>query len=292
MHYAADSEAAMGKLSLLMVHHDDHAEVLRGGVDDAETRSATAAERPASPQAPSHLWDEGGDPNDLPAQRWGVIAPADERGDVLLRQIRPLIEHRRRQQGAEPIIYRVEPSHVDTVEKAARWRKTVFETGAKMTEDLPRYQLILGDLHEVPIALQQSQGGDGYVGRLAFDDLAAYSRYAEKVIAWEGGTPGEPGAALFHTVHDGTKATEAGYGALVAPGLQLARAAKGAGSSPRGRSTRSGTCTPPIPTTSSAQQARRNPRSCSPSATARARRETAGPLLRISVPAREPWHSG
>src|ERR1044071_3344498 len=49
---------------------------------------------------PEELWGDEDAPDDLARQRWGIIAPAGERGDRLIDAIAPLVAQRRRQQGA------------------------------------------------------------------------------------------------------------------------------------------------------------------------------------------------
>ena len=207
----------MSDLNLLMVHADDHSPMLEEVAEDAI--------RPGEADAamPEHLWDEGGDPNDLEAQRWGVIAPEGPRGDRLLQVIQPLIDRRREQQGGHEVkVYRV-PEKMSPAE-AAVWKKTVYRDQSDLDIDLPRYQLILGDLHEVPLAIQQMQATDGFVGRLAFDEDDHYAAYVDKLLRWEGApSTHREGRAIFHTVHDGTAATRVGHRSLVSPGLEVAR---------------------------------------------------------------------
>lgn len=207
----------MSDLHLLMVHADDH-----GAVMDDVPEAAARAERVAQ-EMPDHLWDDGGDPNDLSLQRWGVIAPAGPRGDRLLALIQPLVARRREQQGGAAIqVYRVPPKM--TPSQAAVWKKTVFRAQTDLDVALPRYQLILGDLHEVPLSVQQIQGTDGLVGRLTFSRDEDYEAYADKVLRWERAPANHrEGRSIFHTVHDRTHATEIGYRAMIEPGLRLAR---------------------------------------------------------------------
>ncbi len=55
-------------MQLLMVHGDDDGgQVLPDGVSGDATQGVA---RPAAGAGPEHLWDEGGDPNDLSLQRW------------------------------------------------------------------------------------------------------------------------------------------------------------------------------------------------------------------------------
>ncbi|MDC0746014.1 hypothetical protein [Polyangium mundeleinium] len=217
-------------LHLLLSHDDDGSAFLEGGLPtDA---AAEHEERPEARPGPTHLWDEGDDPDDLVAQRWGVIVPEGTTGDRLLELVRPLLEARRAAQGGHEVKVFRAPSRLDMA-GAARWRKEVFDRGADLAIDLPRYQLILGDLDQVPFALQQVQQSDGFVGRLAFPDERGYEAYVHKILAAEHAAAcASPPHATFYTVHDGTAATAATYRALVRPGLDLVRQRLDAGQFP------------------------------------------------------------
>ncbi len=208
-------------MQLLMVHADDREPVL----PEAGLPGDTAADEggPAKVRTPEHLWDEGGDPNDLDLQRWSVIAPEGEEGDRLIGAVGELIRARCEQMGIPEIEpYRVPPKMTEA--EAARWQKTVFDPGADLSVELPRYLMILGDLHQVPMELQKVLGADAFVGRLAFEQEDDYASYAAKVLRWEG-QPHEAqrGRSLFFTVHDGSPATYLGHQALVSPGLEMVR---------------------------------------------------------------------
>jgi len=216
-------------LNLLMVHADDHAPVLADGLPDAAAPVRRDDDAPAAEAG--HFWDEGGDPNDLAAQRWGVIAPQGPEGDRLLAVIRPLIDHRQAQQGDAVKIYRV-PAGM-SLDAALRWKKREFDAGADLNIEVPRYQMILGDLDQVSLAVQQVQASDGYVGRLALAHEDDYAAYVDKLLRWERmseGT-GKPDS-LFFTVHDGTAATAVGHRALVGPGVDVVRKRQASGQYP------------------------------------------------------------
>jgi hypothetical protein len=215
-------------LNLLMVHADDHAPVLAEGI--AESTAQGQHVGGATDEA-GHFWDEGGDPNDIELQRWGVIAPQGPEGDRLLALIRPLIEHRQAQQGDPVRVYRV-PSRLSQ-DEAMRWKKREFDSGAELNIEVPRYQLILGDLDQVSLGSQQVQASDGYVGRLAFDREEDYGAYVDKLLRWERAAAGlgKPDS-LFFTVHDGTAATAVGHRALVAPGVEVVRRRQQSGQYP------------------------------------------------------------
>lgn len=207
-------------LGLLLADADSHTPHLAKPLAEQTGRRHNPLQKGPLPKL---LWNEGGDAGSLPQQRWGVIVPQGEEGDALLDRIAPLIAHRRRQQDDQPIpIFRA-PSKADDVE-AALWRKQQFDSGKDTREALPRYQLILGNLDQVPLSIQNVQSIDGFVGRLAFDDADGYRAYAEKVLRYENQTArSDSGQALFFTVHDGTDATKAGYESLMAPGVAMAQ---------------------------------------------------------------------
>lgn len=211
------------RIDLLLAHADDCAPMLVG-VDRTAPGLAPAPEpRPK----PDELWADEDAPDDLVRQRWGILAPAGSAGDRLLDAIAPLVDHRRRQQG--PVrAYRVPPRM--TLDEAVRWKKRVFRTGVDLDCDLPRYQLILGDLDQVPLAVQQVQASDGFIGRIAFDDLDGYRAYATKVVRWEDRpAPVTEAHAILHAVRDGTSATRLGVQALIAPAADLLRRRQVAG---------------------------------------------------------------
>jgi hypothetical protein len=202
----------------------------RGGLGEEALRSAP---RPGDVESPDELWDSAGDPNDLPAQRWGLVAPAGPRGDKLLALVEPLRRWRQAAQGGAPVIdYRVR-SEMDSA-YAARWKKEIFRQEGKSELSLPRYLLLLGNLHEVPLELQQALSVDAFVGRLAFNSDAGYTAYVEKVLRWEARAASRSRASmLFYTARDGSSGTELGHQALVAPCVDACRARQDEGDFPR-----------------------------------------------------------
>ncbi|HYO72252.1 MAG TPA: hypothetical protein VEU33_39890 [Archangium sp.] len=208
------------ELELLLAHADDHRPVLESGLpDDSLGQAPTSAQRS---QMPTHLWDPGGDPNDLAAQRWGVIAPEGPAGDRLLALLAPLRQWREQQQGAPARCFRVSPGLGGP--EAVRWKNTVLRDESLPEREWPRYLLILGDLQQVSLEFQQGLGSDVFVGRLAFRDERGLSAYVDKVLRWERAPSKETRArSLFFTAHDGTAATRVGYQQLVLPSLQACR---------------------------------------------------------------------
>ncbi|MCA9541788.1 MAG: hypothetical protein KC620_22985, partial [Myxococcales bacterium] len=111
----------------------------------------------------------------------------------------------------EPEVARV-PSHLPAP-AAFTWKEQRFigEGRSALDDSVPRYRLILGDLHEVPAHVHQVLASDGFVGRLAFDADEDYSAYVDKVLRWEKApSAARQPAARLYTVRDGTAATTAG----------------------------------------------------------------------------------
>lgn len=174
------------------------------------------------------LWSESAPPGSLPEQRWGVVVPAGPRGDTLLGLVAELIALREAEQGGPARVYRL-PTGLDEA-GLLRWKQEVFRPGDRLDDELPRYQLLLGDLHELPLAAQQLLGSDGFTGRLAFDRDEDYRAYAQKVCRWERAPAAAPaGEVLLFGAQDGTEATALGHEALLRPGAALLEDARARG---------------------------------------------------------------
>ena len=73
-------------LGLLLAHADDGEPVLREGLP----AGALLGGRQDTGEVPDseRLWEHGGEPDDLLAQRWGLVAPEGPEGDRLLALVR------------------------------------------------------------------------------------------------------------------------------------------------------------------------------------------------------------
>ncbi|MCA9634472.1 MAG: hypothetical protein KC420_00370 [Myxococcales bacterium] len=203
--------------NLLLYAGDERRPIADEAVSSAD---AGAMRRPDDTAKLGNLLSDRDHIDDLAKQRWGVIAPEGPEGDRLIEAMRPLLERRREQCGLkEDIVYRVPPGQ--DASEAIAWRKRHFATGIEFRDDLPRYQLILGDLHQVSADLQAVQSIDGLVGRVAFDRLDDYAAYAAKVLASEGKVVAGERRMILHTVHDGSAATQVGHRELIEPSRRL-----------------------------------------------------------------------
>ncbi|MFY0577891.1 hypothetical protein ACN28S_29415 [Cystobacter fuscus] len=216
------SEPLRETLELLLARADDHQPSLPSGLDSASVQSAPRPERlPRRAEVP--LLDRpDADPNALPEQRWGVIAPEGDEGNRLLRAIAPLVEYRARQQGAEVTIYRVRPD-MDAAQ-AVTWRERVYRDERVPSEERPRYLLMLGGPEQVSFELQHVLAQGAFVGRLHFatpegtPDLASHGAYVDKVLAHEHASePAEATDVLLYTAADGSRATVQGHQLLMEP---------------------------------------------------------------------------
>jgi hypothetical protein len=229
-------------LQLLLAYADDHTPVLPEGLErDAAARREEGADEEGDEGR--SFYDLGAAGNDLAAQGWGVVAPEGDEGDRLLAAIEPLLKARHAQIDGAPVIYRVKPRM--TAAEVDAWRRDVYERADPAEQ--PLYQLFLGDLDQVPLALQQTQSIDSCVGRLAFDELADYEAYVDKLLRWEKTPASAGGDLLLHTVHDGTPATSIGARGRMEPIHAEASAAQAKGRLPLRELLRSGDPDSPDP---------------------------------------------
>lgn len=207
---------------LLLAHAGDRRPVLPDGVP------LTAALAPPTvdtwPQPPPD--DASGDePDDVLPPIWGVIAPEGSEGDRLLALVAPLIAAREAAQGRKAPVYRVPKARGPmTLGEALAWRRDVFDGCWNLGLDRATFQLVLGDLDQVPFAIQEVQSIDGFVGRLCFPDEAGYGAYVDKVLRAARAPRRGPGRVVMHAAHDGSAALDIGVAGLFQPGEAMLRA--------------------------------------------------------------------
>lgn len=211
----------MSALHLLLADADTLRPALPSGVPAAALRRLGA---PRSSPLPGHeLGDKGAAPDDLRAQRWGLVVPAGK--PERARLVAELVAHREAQQGARALVYEAPPD-LDGY-AAAAWVRDVYEDRRVSARERPRYLLLLGDLSELSEDLQHALATQAFVGRLALDDEEAYARYGAKIIAAENA----PAAAarprlVLHArppMHEGDMAGRIAVERLIAPCVEEAR---------------------------------------------------------------------
>ena len=208
----------MKNLELLLAHVDDQRPTLEEGIP---MDAAATAPRPANKQGVEDFRHDGGDPNLLPDQRWGLVVPEGSVGDRLLELIKPLQKAREQQQGEPAIVFRAPPGLKE--EEAGTWWTEVYGDESIDEADRPRYLMMLGDADVLSWELQQRLAADTFCGRLCFPKEADYESYVHKLLAAEKAKPAAGSRALYYTVKDGTAATNIGYAGLMTPTIEASR---------------------------------------------------------------------
>lgn len=211
---------------LFLAHADDRRALLDHGIPVDTALDAPAPEIPLlDVQRGANLLAP---PDALPEQGWAIVAPKGAAGDRLLELIAPLRHLREEEQGREALVYRVDPG-MDAL-AAANWTQRDYRDAVGRRESsLPKYLLFLGNPDVLSWDLQQMLGGEAFVGRLGFDADRDYEAYIEKVLHFAKSPEAPRANALFHSVLDGSRATQEGHKQLMLPLLEMAHAAKTAG---------------------------------------------------------------
>ncbi len=160
------------------------------------------------------------DPLDLASSGWGVVfLEGSSKAEAIRQAIRPLLEHRREQAARDhPKYYRDDLVYRPGETKAAFFKRYDLALGPAHPKKLPYYLLLIGDPVEIPHRFQYLLDLQYAVGRLSFDDVESYARYAESVVAVERGEHHvHPEMQFFSVVHEGDQATEISAEKLIQP---------------------------------------------------------------------------
>jgi hypothetical protein len=175
-----------------------------------DTRAVLGAQAP-TPEA-KLLFDLGVDPNDLPRQRWALVAPAGPAGDAALEALAPLRERRSAEQGAPARVMRL-PEGIDEAD-LLRWREAVVDDESLPLVERPRYLLLVGDADRLSFGLQRLLSADRFVGRLPSLEPGALATYADKALA---ARPAAPATIDLFTADDGSLALRLAREGLMKP---------------------------------------------------------------------------
>jgi hypothetical protein len=186
-----------------------------GGADAGELRARRhrAAERF---YAPVH----GVDVRDLTQTGWAVVFAVD--ADPAVRDaLQPLLQHRMELAGARYRELAGTTGYRAGETKQAFLRRLGIGSSPVDPDVLPYYLLLVGPPEEIPFEVQYQLGVQYAVGRLAFDDVDAYRRYAANVVVAESAvrraTPRSTRLALFAPRHEGDEPTGHSTEHLIAP---------------------------------------------------------------------------
>ena len=165
---------------------------------------------------------QGVDPTDLAQTGWGVVFAQDADPRVVA-ALTPLLERRHAQAGAlVEERYREftgRDGYLLGESKQDFLRRHHSGPGPVDPDVIPYYLLLVGGPDEIPFEIQYQLDVQHAVGRIHFDDVAGYARYAANVVAAETGTSRTDSArlAFFAARNDDDPATALSCEHLVTP---------------------------------------------------------------------------
>ncbi len=157
---------------------------------------------------------------------WGVVFPKGDNSAVK-QALEELLSHRRRQAG--------EGRYYEFDGDAGWWpnedmlhflRRHGSGPGPVDPDVMPYYLLLVGSPEEIPFSAQYQLDVQHAVGRLHFDDLDGYARYAHSVVLAEEGEPRPRTAALVGVRNPDDPATELSATKLIPPLAERLRGKK------------------------------------------------------------------
>jgi hypothetical protein len=158
----------------------------------------------------------GVEPHDLTRAGWAIVFHADEAAAVR-NAMKPLVEHRRRQVGADT---RVKELVYRTGETATAWLARHDVSWHNVTpEKVPYYLLWVGSPEQLPFVVTHEIDSDYCVGLLEFSAVDDYARYATSVVDYEtaAGAPTSKEVVFFGPRHPFDDATMLSADWLVGP---------------------------------------------------------------------------
>jgi hypothetical protein len=150
-----------------------------------------------------------GDPRDLAQAGWGVVFAQknDQEAQQIREALKPLLELRRQQatrtgKHHRYREYRGKRGYREGDSKKAFLAQNGVAAGEVNPDEMPYYLLVVGDPRDIPYEVQCLLDVERAVGRLHFDTVEEYARYARRVVAAESASAvRERRAAFFAPRH-------------------------------------------------------------------------------------------
>lgn len=161
------------------------------------------------------------DPDDLSKTGWGVVFAPDEHATAVREALKPLLDHRKAQAGERYREYLGDDGYLP--EKSFLDFLTRHGAGPGLADPttVPCYLLLVGSPEQIPYEFQYGLDQQRAVGRLHFDRIEDYTRYAEAVVEAEQTRRPALRVAFFGPRHDpGTEISNEG---LLAPLIDSTR---------------------------------------------------------------------
>jgi hypothetical protein len=170
---------------------------------------------------------EGVDPDDIAEAGWACVFPAltDDaearaRQDAIREALAPLLSLRRAQATAAAGLY-----HEYTGERGYRRGETKQQYLARLgagpgpvrPDNVPYYLLLVATPEEIPFRIQYQLDVQYAVGRIAFDTVDEYARYAQSVVDAESARPRPLRAAFVGVANPSDAATRLSADHLILP---------------------------------------------------------------------------
>lgn len=204
----------------------DIASIARGVPIDPAHRQDIAIRRDLDAANEDHYGlREGLDPKELSQAGWGVIFPQNitpQELDGLKEALKPLLDHRREQAASLKEHYYKEclgdKGYLPGQSKGEFLAVHGRGAGPADPDKLPYYLLIVGDPQAVPYSFQYQLDVQYAVGRIHFDHLEDYYRYAVSVVEAEKRAYSLPRQAVFFgAANSDDRATQLSAEHLVTP---------------------------------------------------------------------------
>jgi hypothetical protein len=156
------------------------------------------------------------DARDLSETGWGVITTHDA-DPTLLEALKPLLELRQGQAGERFKVFTGGDGYRPGESKGDFLKRHGMGPGPANPDKVPYYLLILGNPSRIPYRFQYQLDVQYAVGRVHFENLEDYARYATSVVQAENGLELAPRATFFGVANPDDRATAMSAEHLVRP---------------------------------------------------------------------------